>query len=302
MTSAALHVSSSSASASLVTYAVTFASPDRITHGSVATVTFPAGTVLPSGGCGVVDWTDDTNGSGGCADYSATGTTATIVNMLTNPGDVVTLTFAGVTSPAGTGSHNVTLSTTADPKPVTLSYTLVAKRAVTNPFLQLSSYTAGTASTTWSIGFTAPDRLIGNGNGGSSSTVTLVAPTGTVFPSGGCSDYTIIDAGPAASQGPLSGCSARHGHWQDGRCRGAVRHQPRQHDLPGDQGGEEPGEHDHRQRVDQFRPQDHQPAADRPHGDDRHRPAQLHFGRRRRRSCTRRPSPRPGRSPAGRPR
>ena len=208
VTNAALHVSSSSAGASLVTYAVTFASPDRITHGSVATVTFPAGTVLPSGGCGIVNWTDDTNGSGGCADYSATGTTATIVNMLTNPGDVVTLTFAGVTSPASTGSHNVTLSTTADPKPVTLGYTLVAKRAVTNPFLQLSKYTAGTANTTWSIGFTAPDRLIGNGNGGSSSTVKLVAPTGTVFPSGGCSDYTIINAGPAASQGPLSGCSA----------------------------------------------------------------------------------------------
>ncbi len=206
VTSAALHVSSSSAGASLVTYGVTFISPDRLTHGSVATVTFPTGTVLPAGGCQVVDWTDDTNGSGGCADYSATGTSATIVNMLTNPGDVITLTFAGVTSPAGTGSHSVTLSTTADPKPVTLSYSLVAKRAVTNPFLQLSKYTAGAASTTWSIGFTAPDRLIETGNGTSSSTVILHAPSGTVFPSG-CGSYTIIDAGPAASQGLPAGCS-----------------------------------------------------------------------------------------------
>jgi hypothetical protein len=206
VTSAALHVSSSSASASLVTYGITFASPDRLTDGSATTVTFPTGTVLPAGGCQVVDWTDGTNGTSLCAHYSATGTTATITNMLTNPGDVITLTFAGVTSPAGTGSHNVTLSTTADPKPVTLSYSLVAKRAVTNPFLQLSSYTAGAASTTWSIGFTAPDRLIETGNGTSSSTVILHAPSGTVFPSG-CGSYTIIDAGPAASQGLPQDCS-----------------------------------------------------------------------------------------------
>ncbi len=71
--------------------------------------------MLPAGGCGVVDWTDDTNGSSGCATYSATGTTATIINLLTNPGDMITLTFAGVTSPAATGSHNVTLSTTPTP-------------------------------------------------------------------------------------------------------------------------------------------------------------------------------------------
>jgi hypothetical protein len=207
VTHAALHVSSTSASASLVSYGVTFASPDRLTHGSVVTVKFPTGTVLPAGGCSVVDWTDDTNGYGGCADYGATGTTATITNMLTNPGDVITLTFAGVTNPAGTGSKTVTLSTTADPKPVNLGYTLAAKRAVTNPFLQLSSYTAGASGVTWSVGFTAPDRLVETGNFTSSSTVILHAPMGTVFPSG-CGSYTMIDAGPAGSQGYPGGCSA----------------------------------------------------------------------------------------------
>jgi hypothetical protein len=206
VTHAALHVSSTSASASLVSYGVTFASPDRLTPGSVVTVKFPTGTVLPGRGCSVVDWTDDTDGSGGCADYSATGTTATITNMLTNPGDVITLTFAGVTNPAGTGSKTVTLSTTADPKPVNLSYTLAAKRAVSNPFLQLSSYTAGASGVTWSVGFTAPDRLVETGNFTSSSTVILHAPSGTVFPSGGCGSYTMIDAGPAGSQGYPSGC------------------------------------------------------------------------------------------------
>ncbi len=39
---------------------------------------------------------------------------------------------------------------------MTLSFTLVAKRAVTNPFLQLSSYTGGHGQRTWTIGFTAP--------------------------------------------------------------------------------------------------------------------------------------------------
>jgi hypothetical protein len=152
--------------------------------------------------------TDDTDGSGGCVDYSASGTTATVTPVLTNPGDVSTITFAGVTSPSTAGTKSVTLSTTADPKPVTLSYTLVAKRAVTNEFLQLSSYTAGASNVTWSVGFTAPDRLINSGTSASSSTVIIKAPKGTVFPSAGCSVYYFIDASPGASQGPENNCAA----------------------------------------------------------------------------------------------
>jgi hypothetical protein len=209
VTDAALHVSSASAGASGVTYGVTFLSPDRLTKTSQVTIKFPAGTVLPAtGGCSVVGMTDDTDGSGGCVAYSASGTTATITPVLTNPGDVSTITIAGVTNSSAAGTKNVTLSTTADPKAVTLSYSLKAKRAVTNKFLQLSSYTAGASNVTWSVGFTAPDRLIDSGSTTSSSTVTIKAPAGTVFPSGGCSVYYFIDASPAASQGPENGCAA----------------------------------------------------------------------------------------------
>jgi hypothetical protein len=206
---AALHVSSSSASASGVTYSVSFAGPDRLNKDSQVTVKFPAGTVLPSSaGCSVVDFTDDTDGSGGCAGYTATGTTATVTDLLTNPGDMTTITFADVTSPGSAGTHDVTLSTTSDPKAVTLSYSLAAKRSVSNPFLQLSSYTAKAADVTWSVGFVAPDRLVDSGSEASSSTVTIKAPAGTVLPAGGCGVYTFIDASPAGSQGPLNGCTS----------------------------------------------------------------------------------------------
>ena len=206
---AAVQVSSSSAGAGGVTYSVSFASPDRLTKDSQVTVKFPAGTVLPSSaGCSVVDFTDDTDGSGGCAGYTATGTTATVTDLLTNPGDMTTITFAGVTSPGSAGTHGVTLSTTSDPKAVKLSYSLDAKQSVSNPFLQLSSYAASAANVTWSVGFVAPDRLVDSGSATSSSTVTIKAPAGTVLPTGGCGDYTFIDASPAGSQGPLNGCAS----------------------------------------------------------------------------------------------
>jgi hypothetical protein len=208
VTNAALHVSSTSAGASGATYAVTFRSPDRLTRTSQVTLKFPAGTVLPSaGGCSVVDWTDDTTGTGGCVGYTASGTTATVTSILTNPGDVNTITIAGVTSASTTGTKDVSLSTTADPKTVTLTYSLKAKESVANPFLQLSSYTASASDTTWAVGFVSPDRLINSGSSStSSSTVTIKAPAGTKLPAAGCGSYTFIDASPAASQGPDNGC------------------------------------------------------------------------------------------------
>jgi hypothetical protein len=113
-----------------------------------------------------------------------------------------------VKSPSSTGTKDVTLSTTADPKSVTLSYSLQAKESVTNPFLQLSSYTASAADVTWTVGFTAPDRLIDSEDSATSTTVILKAPAGTVLPPSGCDNYIFIDASPAASQGPENGCVA----------------------------------------------------------------------------------------------
>ncbi|HEY1914108.1 MAG TPA: hypothetical protein VGH27_00885 [Streptosporangiaceae bacterium] len=208
VTGAALHVSSQSAGASGTAYTLTFTSPARLITNSLITVVFPAGTGMPVSGCSQTDWIDDTNGSGGCVTEATTGTTATVHGLQSNPGDVNTIVFYNVTSPAGAGSHSVKLSTTSDPQPVTLTYSLVAKTAVTNPFLQLSNYTAGASGADWAIGFTAPDRLVQSGAGSSSTQITIKAPAGTVFPAGGCSAYTFIDAGPAASQGAVNGCLA----------------------------------------------------------------------------------------------
>jgi hypothetical protein len=206
---ARLQVSSSSASATGVSYSVTFQSPDRLSLASQITVKFPAGTSLPSGGCSQVDWIDDTNGSTGCPGVTIQGTTATATDELfANPGDMVTIVFYGVKSPGSAGTHDVTLQTTSDPKPVTLTYTLQAKRSVSDPFLQLSSYAARASGVNWTIGFVAPDRLTDSGAGSSSSTVIIKAPTGTVFPVGGCSVYYFIDASPAGSQGPENGCTS----------------------------------------------------------------------------------------------
>lgn len=205
VTSAALHVSSKSAGATGTAYTVTFTSPARLTTNSLVTLVFPAGTVLPVGGCSDTDWIDDTNGATGCITPATSGTTLTLHNLQSNPGDVNTISLYDMTNPAGTGSHSVKLSTTSDPKAVTLTYSLVAKTAITNPFLQLSNYTAGASGVRWTIGFTAPDRQVQTGAGTTSTQITIKAPAGTVFPASGCGGYTFIDASPAAGQG-AEGC------------------------------------------------------------------------------------------------
>lgn len=204
---AKLQVSSSSASAAGASYSVTFRSVDRLSRSSQVTVKFPAGTTLASGGCSQVNFVNDTNGTTGCPAVTNSGTTATVSSLIANPGDMVTIVFYGMTSPSSTGTHDVTLQTTSDPKAVTLAYSLQAKRSVSNPFLQLSSYTAGASGVNWSIGFVAPDRLTDSGAASSSSTVIIKAPAGTVFPTGNCGLYYFIDAGPAGSQGPDSSCA-----------------------------------------------------------------------------------------------
>jgi hypothetical protein len=205
---ASLAVSSSSASATGVTYSVTFASTDRLSRTSQVSIAFPSGTKLPAGGCSQVDWFNGTNGSSGCVAMAAAGTTATVTGLQSNAGDMNTITFYGVTSPGSTGTHNVKLSTTSDPKQVTLTYSLVAKRSITDPFLQLSSYTPSATGVTWAVGFVAPDRLVDSGVDETSTSVIISAPAGTKFPVGGCGTYVFIDAGPAGSQGPENGCSS----------------------------------------------------------------------------------------------
>ncbi len=206
--SASLRVSALSASASGVTYSLNFTSPGRLVGGeSTITVAFPAGTVLPSGGCQTYIMINESSGDeNGCTEGSTDGTTLTVLAaMTTNAGNAIAIIVNGVTNPATTGATQINLSTSSDPKTVHLHYTIAHPKSVTNPFLQLSTYSPA-ATATWTVGFVVPDRLTWSQVAATSSTIDLTGPAGTVFPAGGCSVYTVIDASPPAAQGPESGC------------------------------------------------------------------------------------------------
>ncbi len=198
-----LDLSSTSAGASRVTYSVTFKSPDRFitTDNQRPTITLvaPAGTLFPSYSCGAYEFIDDTETStGGCGPsfhLSRAGATVTLNPPSTNPGDLLSLVIRGVVNAPAAGGRSVSLSTSADPKAVALGYTLVARQAVSHPFVQLSSYASSAKDVTWSVGFVSPDRLSGFSSATGNSSVTLLAPAGTKFPpQGGCSDtYTFVD-------------------------------------------------------------------------------------------------------------
>jgi hypothetical protein len=209
--SASLRVSALSASASGVTYSFNFKSPGRLSGGeSTIALAFPAGTVLPAGGCETYIMINESSGDeNGCTEASTDGTTATVVAaMTTNAGNAISIIVNGVTNPATIGATQINLSTASDPETVHLHYTIAHPKSVTNPFLQLSSYASSATNAKWRVGFVVPDRLTWSQVAATSSTIDLTAPAGTVFPAGGCSVYTVIDAGPPAAQGPESGCVA----------------------------------------------------------------------------------------------
>lgn len=198
-----LDLSSTSAGASRVTYSVTFKSPDRFisTDNQKPTITLvaPAGTLFPSYSCYAYEFIDDTETStGGCGptfQLSHAGATVTVNPPTTNPGDLLTLIIRGVVNAPAAGARSLSVSTSADPKAVTLGYTLAARQAVSHPFVQLSSYARSAKDVTWAVGFASPDRLTGFNSATGDSSVTLRAPAGTKFPpQGGCSaTYTFVD-------------------------------------------------------------------------------------------------------------
>ncbi len=200
---ATFQLSSYSAAASRVTYSITFKSPDRFfdadNQRSTITLAAPPGTVFPAYSCGAYAFIDDTETtSGGCGpsfQLSREGATVTINPPTTQPGDVLTLVIRGVANTDKAGPHSLVLSTSADPTPVSLGFSLLPAQSVARPFAQMSSYAASTKAVTWSVGFSSPDRLSGFGSPSGDSTITLLAPKGTVFPPpSGCSPtYVFVD-------------------------------------------------------------------------------------------------------------
>jgi trimeric autotransporter adhesin len=192
-----LQLSSLAPSATDVSYTAVFVATDGLTDEfSSIELAAPAGTVFPGSGvtCNtdyVYDYTNDTGGNCGKITVSNSGATLSYVenNIDINAGDVVGIVATGVTNPASSGT--LKLSTSSDPTTVSLSETLSSSGTIGAPNYQQSSYTPSATPVTDTASFVATDGLTAT-----LSTVTLAAPSGTVFPGSGVTcdtDYVYDD-------------------------------------------------------------------------------------------------------------
>jgi hypothetical protein len=176
------------------------------TAGSAVTVTLPAGTTFASYNGGYM--TDITTGNYlnyGCTLAGGTSLTCDVfLGQTVNPGDTVSVVIRVVTNPSTTGARTVQVRTSSDlsastPAPIT------ADQAVTGVSVAMVS-TAANAETTWTVGFTTSST--GGLDSVADSTITLVLPTGTSFPSGNYSqvaDTTTNQLVSAYACAPVTG-------------------------------------------------------------------------------------------------
>ena len=222
---------SGAAKASGVTYTVGFttSATGGLAAGSSVTLVAPAGTIFgscPYGDCGpssTYTFTDATNPSAsGSTGPSAIDGSIVSVNVphAIAAGDQVSLAITAVTNPPA-GTDAISLSTSADTDPVTLSDPITTAKAVSNPTFSATSGAAKASGVTYTVGFTTS----ATGGLAAGSSVTLVAPAGTIFgscPYGDCgpsSTYTFTDAtnpsasgstGPSAIDGSIVSVNVPH--------------------------------------------------------------------------------------------
>ncbi|MCU1428770.1 MAG: hypothetical protein JWL83_2770 [Actinomycetia bacterium] len=192
---AGLHVTSTAATATAVTYSVRFTAVSGLTAGfSTITLAAPTGTTFsPISGCGPYRVSDDSTGQAtSClaALVSNGGATVTVTTPVSvGTGDLVSIDANAVSNKATAGANNVTFSTSSDPKTVALSSTLTAPTAVGSAGLTLTSNVHSATNVTYSVSFVATNALSAG-----FSTITLAAPAGTTFgPTSGCSPYFVSD-------------------------------------------------------------------------------------------------------------
>ena len=197
VTSASLQLSSYTPSATEVTYTTSFISTDGLTSGhSTVTLAAPTGTVFAGSGytCSVIWIYDRTSGAGSNCNtttLSNGGATATILlNASVSAGDVVTMVATGVQNDSSAASQSLELSTSSDPVAVALPFILSSSGKIGSPNLEESSYATGATGVTYRSSFVATDGITAN-----TSTITLAAPTGTVFSGSGysCSINDVYD-------------------------------------------------------------------------------------------------------------
>lgn len=198
---ATLSLSSTSATATQVTYTVAFTATGGLTTGSsTITLTGPAGTAFPTASsCG--------NGYGvglGSAPPVQCGAIVTAgggTNSVTfkspidaSPGAAVTVVVNGVTNSSATGTQSLAVSTSNDTTPVMLAFSLTAPTSMSAVQFHQTSTSATATQVTYKLSAT-----LTNGLTAAFSTFTFAAPAGAAFPSsdscGG--DYNVSVNGAA---------------------------------------------------------------------------------------------------------
>ena len=199
---ASVSLSSTSATATEVTYTASFVPTNALTANySTITLTAPAGTTFPSSGC-VYTVTDKTTGQSYTCDpgvVSKTGNSVTITMNYYNAsaGDSMQVTALGVSNTLTEGSQDVNVLTSSDPAPFEQKISFTAPTSVGSAYVTLSSTSATATDVTYTASFVPHNNLTGGTSGGY-STITLTAPAGTTFPSSGC-DYTVTNVTTGAS-------------------------------------------------------------------------------------------------------
>ena len=168
------------------------------TAGSSVTVTLPAGTTFASYNGGYMfDTTTQNYLDYGCTVAGGTSLTCYVfLGQTVNPGDVVSIIIRVVTNSSSTGPGTVQVRTSSDLSASTPAPT-TPDQAVTGVSVAMVS-TAANAETTWTVGFTTSST--GGLDSVANSTITLVLPTGTSFPSGNYSQVADTTTNQLVSQ------------------------------------------------------------------------------------------------------
>ena len=185
---------SDTAAANGVTYTLSMtASPTgKLTGGQgLIYVSMGNGTTLPTSPASY-NITDSTtsSGSGQASRVSAYGPNAviTVANTI-EPGDSISLAISGVTNPTTTGTDTVTVWTSSDMSSISSnSITVVKPSSPVNPVMYMSSTSADQSNVTYTIDFNTSS----SGALGTTSTITLLAPSDTNFSSSSFS-ATVVD-------------------------------------------------------------------------------------------------------------
>jgi hypothetical protein len=178
-----------------VTYTIYFDVTGALTSGySSVAATLPTGTKLAQPGCGTASLTDvTTNVTSTCPSgtVSVDGNQVSVNAAISAAhGDLVRLTLSDATNPASAAAPSISFSTSSDPLASISSYSLVKPQPLASVSVGVSPPAPSATDATYVVGLhTSSSGALAAGFG----TITLDAPSGTVFPSS-ASDYAVFES------------------------------------------------------------------------------------------------------------